>query len=122
MNPDEQTVEIAQEAARLKSEEIVKQTFAKHDAEKATQAAEKAARTTNKLFIHIYDVKGALVARVTNCYDAAVLTYSKGRIARLGARGKVIWSEGYEGFCSSESYDKAAGIMWGRIPNYRQKE
>lgn len=67
-----------------------------------------------KLPFNVYAKDGALLASLAGLEDAARLM-SKGRIVRWGARGRVLWSEGFEGFCAGESFDKAARIMFDRV-------
>lgn len=67
-----------------------------------------------KLPFHIYTKQGEHIASLSNLEDAARLM-GTGRIVRWGARGPVLWSEGFEDFSAGESFDKAARVMWDTL-------
>lgn len=67
-----------------------------------------------KLPYHIYTIEGVHIGSISNVEDAVRLM-ARGRIVRWGARGPVLWSEGFEDFSAGESYDKAARIAWDRL-------
>ena len=72
--------------------------------------------------LYVFDSSGEHLASVRRSSDAVLLCIGKGRIIRWGYRGRILWSEGFEEFSASESFDKAAKIVWDRMSDLAYQE